>query len=115
MKKFYVWKLDESKLSNEAKKLNEILCKELNINSPKNFDKIKIFYEYYYFEGEYEPYSISLGLLIDNFEVYEHANYILEDFESSHEKSLLTYIIDNYCPDHECLGGDILTSGEYYY
>lgn len=117
--KVWIWKVDESKLSESAKTINKILCKEFNVDSPKDFDKVPLWYGCYalgYDSDDFYEYNINLGLLIDNFEIYEYADYILEEFEKKRDcKKLIDYLYEDYCPFNECFGGDIMTSGEYIY
>ena len=170
----YEWVLDESTLSENAKKINRILCEEFKVDSAKKFDGIWFYYGYYAFGGDYENYSISLALLIDNFHIYPNAEKIINSFEEEVEHirkinesrsqlinyylehisefkvddygtvlvsdeqaqklcqerfgfgfdpktfllkqpTLFDYLVNSYCPQHECLGGDLITSGEVIY
>lgn len=177
--KKYVWTFKEEYKNNEyVQKLNELLSKEEG-EQPENFDQIPLNYNYYFMEGEERWFDINLGLLIDNFEIYENAEEVYKEYldennrikkhnkETSimlekykkhpeefkivknsrgdirlevedvqkigdielpytyyldpknphkiEEKSLLMFLLEDWCPSHEILGGDLITSGEYYW
>lgn len=117
-RKKWVWNINESSLSPESKRMNDILCKEFKVDSYKDFAdhfNCQFAYSYYAYEEDYEIYYINLGLLIDNFKLYGHSAELLNTYDALNGKSTLREVINDYCIRHECLGGDIITSGEYWW
>lgn len=92
-----------------VEKINQLLCKEYNCNSSKEFEKKIVTYSYYLGENEYKNYSISLSLLIDNFDIYANSENIIKEFENSSFEKLSDFLIQEWCPQRECLGGDKIT------
>lgn len=70
-------------------------------------------YSYYAFEGEYITYSISIDLFLRNFEILEHEKEILEEYNNSSyacDNHLFDFLIEEWAPRHEVLGGDLITA-----
>ena len=114
MSKKYKWAFDDRINENTyCKYINDCLSKEFGAPS-EDFGNINCMYYYYAFDGEYEAYCRSLGMFIDNFNVYGKAKSIVEDFKrNAHYKTMKDYLFEEYFPSVEVLGGDMITSGEY--
>lgn len=118
----YYWKFDESKLSESAKELCTIICNQLckKNNKPygtisgEDLDKYHTYYLYHGFAGDDFCYEISVGLLIDNFNVWDYAADILADYKKQFENNNsvdIFEIIKEFMMYTEVFGGDDITGG----